>query len=52
MTRAEVYSLIDQVMEAKAELTMAEMRFSELNNRLAQVIHETFPLPPLKEDRS
>ena len=36
MTRAELYTLLHQVLEAKAMLAVMEQRYSDLNNKLMQ----------------
>ena len=44
MTRAELYTLLQQVLEAKAMLSVMEQRYSDLNNKLMQELSEKYPL--------
>ncbi len=44
MTRAELYTLVHQVLEARAFLAVAEQRYSDLNNKLMQELSEKYPL--------
>ena len=44
MTRAELYTLLHQVLEAKSMLAVMEQRYSYLNNKLMQELSEKYPL--------
>ena len=44
MTRAELYTLLHQVLEAKAMLAVMEQHYSDLNNKLMQELSEKYPL--------
>jgi hypothetical protein len=44
MTRAELYTLLHQVLEAKAMLAVMEQRYSDLNNKLMQELSGKYPL--------
>jgi hypothetical protein len=44
MTRAELYTLVHRVLEARAFLAVAEQRYSDLNNQLMNELSRTYPI--------
>lgn len=46
MTRGELWSLLAQVIAAAERKALAEREYIELNNRLANALHDKFPIEP------
>jgi hypothetical protein len=44
MTRVEMYTLLHQVLDAKAMLAVMEQRYSDLNDKLMQELSTKYPL--------
>ena len=44
MTRAELYTLLHQVLEAKGMLAVMEQHYSDLNNKLMNELSRTYPI--------